>query len=95
MARQIVLPFEKWSGAGNDFLLVHARDLLAASARPALTRRLCARRTGIGADGLIVLRASTRAAEYRNADGRRAAFCGNGARCVGARLLQDAAVEEV
>ena len=77
--------FEKWSGAGNDFILMNA-DALAGGITPARAARfLCARRRSIGADGLILLRSG--AAEYWNCDGSPAAFCGNGARCVGAHLL--------
>ncbi|MDE2293289.1 MAG: diaminopimelate epimerase, partial [Elusimicrobia bacterium] len=45
---------------------------------PALARRLCDRRAGVGADGLLAV--SGRRVVYLNADGSRA-FCGNGARC--------------
>lgn len=66
------------SGAGNDFVLIEGPVTGAA----ALARRLCDRRAGVGADGLLVM---TRTAagprlDYRNADGS-AAFCGNGSRC--------------
>lgn len=64
--------FTKLSGAGNDFVLIEG------AGTPALARRLCARRSGVGADGLLAVRG--RRVEYRNADGTLA-FCGNGARC--------------
>lgn len=69
-------PFHKLSGAGNDFVLV------TAAAGPALARRLCRRRRGVGADGLLaVKRLGERIRlSYFNADGSRA-FCGNGLRC--------------
>lgn len=69
--------FWKLSGAGNDFILLRAEDLPRRSRLPALARRLCDRRLGIGADGILVLGAEVR---YLNADGS-AAFCGNGTRC--------------
>lgn len=79
------LPFAKMHGAGNDFIMVDERSL---SARPALDQAaiaaLCQRRTGIGADGLIVVGRDHTAdlrMHYHNADGGRAAMCGNGARC--------------
>lgn len=68
--------FWKLSGAGNDFVLVEG-PLAAARAR-ALARRLCDRREGVGADGLLV--AERGRVRYLNADGSDA-FCGNGARC--------------
>jgi diaminopimelate epimerase len=66
------------TAAGNDFVLVGS----AVSAPRALARRLCCRREGVGADGLLVARraAGGVALRYFNADGS-AAFCGNGTRC--------------
>ncbi len=82
------LPFEKWEGLGNDFILV--RDP-AAAIDVALVRRLCDRRLGVGADGVLVL--LTKGAEpvmvVHNADGSRPEMCGNGLRCVAAHLLGD------
>jgi diaminopimelate epimerase len=74
------VPFWKLSGAGNDFVLLHG--LPRARSGPALARRLCDRRRGVGADGLLsVARRGGRARlDYWNADGS-AAFCGNGTRC--------------
>ena len=79
------LPFAKMHGAGNDFIMVAAGD---PADRPPLTAgriaRLCRRRTGIGADGLIIVGSGDGAVlsmDYFNADGGRAEMCGNGARC--------------
>ena len=78
--------FVKMHGLGNDFILV---EDLAGSAFPAqagaeAARRLCARRTGIGGDGLMLIQRGE-AAPYRmvlyNSDGSRAEMCGNGIRC--------------
>lgn len=66
--------FWKLSGAGNDFILLEGPVRRAR----ALALRLCARRTGVGADGLLVARRGE--VLYLNSDGSRA-FCGNGARC--------------
>lgn len=73
------VPFWKMSGAGNDFVLVEAPAPLPAAA---LARRLCDRREGVGADGLLLMsrRGGRIRLDYRNADGS-AAFCGNGSRC--------------
>ncbi|TBR22507.1 diaminopimelate epimerase [bacterium] len=68
--------FWKLSGAGNDFVLVEGP--LAGPKAKALARRLCDRREGVGADGLLV--AARSRVLYLNADGSEA-FCGNGARC--------------
>lgn len=73
------LPFVKMSGAGNDFVAVEEAGRRADWA--ALAKRLCPRRSAVGADGLLVLKAGAKPSmRYFNADGSRA-FCGNGARC--------------
>jgi len=72
------LAFDKLSGAGNDFVLIKAAGKRSYGA---LARRLCDRRGGVGADGLLVVSKRPRLAlSYFNADGS-AAFCGNGSRC--------------
>ena len=74
------IPFFKMSGAGNDFVLLSG--LPRGRSGAALARRLCDRRRGIGADGMLVLsrRGVHTRLDYWNADGS-AAFCGNGSRC--------------
>jgi diaminopimelate epimerase len=73
-------PFWKMSGAGNDFVLIAGAPLGRAGA--SLARRLCDRRFGVGADGLLALSRKGKRVrlDYWNADGS-AAFCGNGSRC--------------
>jgi diaminopimelate epimerase len=77
--------FAKLHGAGNDFLLFDGRDdPLLESALPAIVPRLCERRLGVGADGvLLLLPREDRAVRllYWNRDGSPAAFCANGTRC--------------
>ncbi|MGZ6950112.1 MAG: diaminopimelate epimerase [Ilumatobacteraceae bacterium] len=82
------LELTKHHGLGNDFLVVfHPRvdDL------PALARRLCDRRRGIGADGLLVGESepgyAARMALY-NADGSPAEMSGNGIRCFAQALAR-------
>lgn len=74
------IPFFKMSGAGNDFILLNG--LPRGRSGSVLARRLCDRRRGIGADGLLILsrRGKHMRLGYWNADGS-AAFCGNGSRC--------------
>jgi diaminopimelate epimerase len=74
------IDFWKMSGAGNDFVILTGRRLVAKG--PILARRLCDRHWGIGADGLIVVSRHGRRIrlDYWNADGS-SAFCGNGSRC--------------
>ncbi len=76
--------FTKASGSGNDFVIIDNRDGRMVAPRPELARTLCHRNNGIGADGLLVLEASSIAdflLEYYNADGSTGAMCGNGGRC--------------
>lgn len=78
------LPFVKYHGLGNDFILVNALDLPHLADAAELVVALCDRHTGIGADGLaLVLPASD--ADFRmrlsNSDGSVARMCGNGIRC--------------
>lgn len=75
------VPFWKLTGAGNDFVLLSG--LPKGRTGAALARSLCDRRSGIGADGLLVMtrRGSGEVrCDYWNGDGSPA-FCGNGSRC--------------
>src|SRR5271170_1651823 len=84
------LDFVKMHGCGNDYIYVVA-DRVRPADPAALARRLSDRHFGIGADGLIMLAPSDRAAvrmEMYNADGSRGDMCGNGIRCV-ARLAYE------
>lgn len=75
---------------GNDFLLAAMGDVDEVADRPALARALCARHTGIGADGLMLVAPTERGAITRllNADGSRSEISGNGIRCVVAWLAR-------
>ena len=82
--------FVKMHGAANDFVVVdHRRPFLSAD--PAAFARMCDRRRGIGADGVLLLETDPQldfAMRYFNSDGHPADFCGNGARCI-ARFALD------
>jgi len=77
--------FFKMSGSGNDFVMVDARtDAPGWLAEPQTVQRVCARATGIGADGIVFLEPSDVAAvklNYLNADGSPADLCGNATLC--------------
>ena len=80
-------PFTKMESAGNDLVVVDARERPLADPE-AFARRVCARRFGVGGDGLMLLEPSNRAAALArmfNPDGTED-FCGNGLRCVAAWL---------
>jgi diaminopimelate epimerase len=100
------VPFLKGHGTGNDFVLLpdHDASRFGPSVDPVTVRRLCDRRRGIGADGVIrvVRSAALPAAEpgsadwfmdYRNADGSPAEMCGNGIRVLARHLLQAGLVD--
>jgi diaminopimelate epimerase len=89
--------FDKYEGLGNDFVVVEARDPDAIS--PERARRLCDRRFGIGADGVLLLlpaSASSAVARMRviNSDGSIPEMCGNGLRCAALHLARQRGVEK-
>jgi diaminopimelate epimerase len=80
------LTFYKMSGSGNDFVVFDARGgSLDRLTEPRVIEQICARGTGVGADGIVLLLPSTDGdvkMTYYNRDGSRAEMCGNAALCV-------------
>jgi diaminopimelate epimerase len=81
------VPFTKMHGIGNDFIVIDGRAGMPGKGDGelgSLSRRLCDRRFGIGADQILILDNSERA-DFRmrifNADGSEVEMCGNGIRC--------------
>lgn len=95
MTRKLVVEFTKMNGAGNDFVVIdnqyhHFSDEELVDLAP----RLCNRRLGIGADGLMAFNLPREQGHdyrmrYVNADGSIGTMCGNGARCL-ARFARQA-----
>jgi diaminopimelate epimerase len=74
----------KLHGAGNDFLLFDGMHADLETVLAERVRRLCDRRLGLGADGVLLVQPTgDRVARvvYWNADGSPASFCANGTRC--------------
>ena len=90
-----VFSFSKYSGCGNDFVLIDNRDNFFPQKNDRLIRKLCDRQHGIGADGVILLEQSEMG-DFRmrifNSDGSEAEMCGNGLRCLG-RYLDDLSIQ--
>jgi len=85
-----LIPFTKAHACGNDFLIV-VEDDAGDLDRAELTRRLCQRNTGIGADGIEFFSwTGPHAGRIRlhNADGSVAEISGNGTRCVAAWMAE-------
>lgn len=85
------IKFYKYHGAGNDFVMIDGRKIDFPYKRKALVKSICDRRTGVGADGLIVLtKPKVKGKEkknkfsmvYLNSDGSIGSMCGNGGRCI-------------
>ena len=90
------VPFTKASACGNDFLLAQAPGVVGDLS--ALTRRLCDRHRGVGADGVEWLFPDAEAdvnAHLINADGSDAEISGNGTRCVAAEICSRENKKEV
>jgi diaminopimelate epimerase len=88
----VVLHFTKVQGLGNDFILVNCfEENLDFSKASDLAVEMCRRRTGVGADGLVLLLPSVLAdiqMRIFNSDGSEAEMCGNAIRCA-ARYLYE------
>ena len=85
-----MISFTKMHGTGNDYIYINAiKDEIKNPGKLAV--QMCNRNTGIGANGLILILKSNKAAfamRIFNADGSEAEMCGNGIRCF-AKYLYD------
>lgn len=81
----MTVQFHKYQGTGNDFVVADNRTGIYNSLTTDQIKRICDRRFGIGADGLMLLNEKPGyhfEMKYYNADGREGTMCGNGGRCM-------------
>ena len=79
------IPFMKFSGAGNDFVIIDNRDGVVPYENTDFVEKVCQRRMSVGADGVLLVEKAEEAdfrMRYFNADGGEVDTCGNGARCI-------------
>jgi len=95
IATYMKIDFYKYQGTGNDFIMIDVRDL-KVNLSIEIIQKLCDRRFGIGADGLIVVQPHAKydfEMVYYNADGSQS-FCGNGSRCAQAFAKKIGLIED-
>lgn len=94
MSGELYLPYQKWEATGNDFVVVDLADcpLEEGELTPEMVRRICHRRDGVGADGVVLLGRAEGPQPARmviwNSDGSRGDMCGNALRCVALILAE-------
>lgn len=91
-----MIPFQKFQGTGNDFIIFKANDVKDMNLNE-LARKVCNRHFGIGADGMIIVDDSVVAdikMGFYNADGSIATMCGNGIRCFSKFVYEEAIINK-
>ncbi len=93
------IPFIKMHGLGNDFVVLDARDGRLVIG-PEEARAIGNRRTGVGFDQLLILEPARDSMadvfmRIRNPDGSEAGACGNGTRCVAARVMGETGTDHL
>jgi len=95
------IDFWKVHGSGNEFFLIDEDQFdspFTTNEKEALSRTLCNRKHGIGADGILFVGLGDSVDGYMeifNADGTKASMCGNGLRCAGRYILEKLGKEQI
>jgi len=79
------IKFDKYQGAGNDFILLDNSKNMYTKITAEQVKKICNRHFGVGADGLMLLNKKDGfdfEMIYFNADGNEGSMCGNGGRCI-------------
>lgn len=89
------MKFEKYHGLGNDFIIMDEKEVLGRNYNQ-LALEICERKTGIGADGLIISseKDGNPWMKFYNSDGTEDTMCGNGIRCFSYFLKNHRLVKE-
>jgi diaminopimelate epimerase len=91
----VILPFYKYEGLGNDFLIVEKDALGGAQLTGEQAMALCDRHRGVGGDGVITLDVDDPSMHVINSDGSVPEMCGNGIRCAALHLARRAGYSEL
>jgi len=86
----VILPFYKYEGLGNDFLIVEKEALGGVQLTGEQAIALCDRHRGVGGDGVITLDVNDPSMHVINSDGSVPEMCGNGIRCAALHLARRA-----
>ena len=85
MSNSKKIHFTKAVATGNDFVIIDNRKPISGVTNSSFIKRVCDRKFGVGADGILLVEKSKKA-DFRmrifNADGSEAEMCGNGSRCI-------------
>jgi len=90
--------FKKFNATGNDFIIIDNRENIVNADDKALWAKLCRLKSGIGADGVLLVEKSTKfdfKMRYINADGGEVSMCGNGARAITAFVHEELKFQKV